>query len=43
MAEAQFYPLRIAEITPETDAAVCIRFDVPADLADRFRFTQGFS
>ena len=41
MAEAQFYPLRIAEITPETDAAVCIRFDVPADLADRFRFTQG--
>ena len=41
MAEPQFYPLRIAEISPETDAAVCLRFDVPADLADRFRFTQG--
>lgn len=41
MADADFYPLRIAEANPETDEAVCIRFDVPEELAERFRFKQG--
>lgn len=41
MAESDFYPLRIAEVTPETDDAVCVRFEVPEELADSFRFRQG--
>jgi len=41
MAETEFYPLRIAEVSPETDAAVCVRFDLPEELADTFRFRQG--
>ncbi|MEX2524312.1 MAG: 1,2-phenylacetyl-CoA epoxidase subunit PaaE [Gammaproteobacteria bacterium] len=40
-ADTGFYPLRVAQVTPETDEAVCIRFHVPDELADRFRFKQG--
>ena len=40
MAE-HFYPLRVAEIVPETDEANSIRFEVPADLAEAFRFKAG--
>lgn len=41
MADADFYSLRIAEVNPETDEAVCVRFDVPEELADKFCFKQG--
>jgi ring-1,2-phenylacetyl-CoA epoxidase subunit PaaE len=40
MAE-HFHALRVAEITPETDEAMSIRFEVPAGLADAFRFKAG--
>jgi ring-1,2-phenylacetyl-CoA epoxidase subunit PaaE len=36
-----FYPLKIAQIVPETADAVSIRFDVPADLEETFRFHAG--
>jgi ring-1,2-phenylacetyl-CoA epoxidase subunit PaaE len=40
MAE-HFYPLRVAEIVPETDEANSIRFEVPGELKDAFRFNAG--
>jgi ring-1,2-phenylacetyl-CoA epoxidase subunit PaaE len=40
MAE-HFHALKVAEIVPETDEAMSIRFDVPYDLADAFRFKAG--
>ena len=40
MAE-HFYPLRVAEIVPETDEANSIRFEVPPELAEAFRFRAG--
>jgi len=40
MAE-HFHALRVAEILPETDDALSIRFDVPPDLAEAFRFKAG--
>jgi ring-1,2-phenylacetyl-CoA epoxidase subunit PaaE len=40
MAE-HFYPLRVAEIVPETEDAYSIRFDVPPQLAEAFRFKAG--
>jgi len=40
MAE-HFHALRVAEIVPETDDALSIRFDVPPELADAFRFKAG--
>ena len=40
MAE-HFHALRVAEIVPETDEAMSIRFDVPPELADAFRFKAG--
>lgn len=41
MADTDFHSLRIADVTPETDEAVCIRFEVPEELSDTFRFLQG--
>ena len=38
---ASFHTLRIAEIVPETSDAKSIRFDVPADLTERFAFRPG--
>ncbi|MCL6740706.1 phenylacetate-CoA oxygenase/reductase subunit PaaK [Sphingomonas sp. RB56-2] len=40
MAE-HFYSLRVAEIVPETDEANSIRFEVPPELKDAFRFRAG--
>src|SRR4051812_49102836 len=40
MAE-HFHALRVAEIVPETDEANSIRFEVPADLHERFAFKAG--
>ena len=40
MAE-HFHALRVAEILPETDDALSIRFDVPPELAEAFRFKAG--
>ena len=38
---AHFHALRVAEIVPETAEANSIRFDVPPELADVFRFKAG--
>ena len=40
MAE-HFHALRVAEIVPETSEANSIRFEVPAELRDRFAFRAG--
>ncbi len=40
MAE-HFYPLRVAEIVPETEEAYSIRFEVPEELKSAFRFRAG--
>ncbi len=37
----KFHTLKIAEVRRETPEAVSLRFDVPADLADQYRFVQG--
>ncbi len=37
----QFYPLRVKGLYKDTDHAVVITFDVPAELIDTFAFTQG--
>lgn len=36
-----FHPLRVRDVRPDTDEAVIVSFEVPAELADAFRFTQG--
>jgi ring-1,2-phenylacetyl-CoA epoxidase subunit PaaE len=36
-----FHPLRVKSVRPETDEAIVVSFDVPAELAEQFRFTQG--
>ncbi len=36
-----FHPLTVARIEPDTAEAVVVSFDVPAELRDVFRFTQG--
>lgn len=38
---ARFYPLRVAEIVPETAEAISIRFEVPAELEEQFAFKAG--
>ncbi|HEY0148787.1 MAG TPA: ferredoxin--NADP reductase [Allosphingosinicella sp.] len=38
---ASFFPLRVAEIVQETADARSIRFDLPTELADTFRFRAG--
>lgn len=37
----QFHTLKVADVRRETDDAVAITFDVPENLKDSFRFTQG--
>ncbi len=39
--KAVFHRLQVGEITPLTDDAVCIAFDVPAELAEDYDFVQG--
>ncbi len=36
-----FHSLRVADVREETDDAVSITFDVPADLADEYRYLPG--
>jgi ring-1,2-phenylacetyl-CoA epoxidase subunit PaaE len=36
-----FHSLRVKSITPDTDEAVIVSFDVPAALRNEFQFTQG--
>ena len=38
---AHFYPLRVAEIVPETPEANSIRFEIPAELREMFAFRPG--
>ena len=38
---AHFYPLRVAQIVPETAEANSIRFEVPAELRNTFAFKAG--
>lgn len=38
---SKFHSLTVKDVRPETREAVSISFDVPAELADTFRFTQG--
>lgn len=37
----EFHPLRIAEVTHETDDAVAVTFEVPPELAGAFRYLPG--
>ncbi|WP_241495870.1 FAD-binding oxidoreductase, partial [Paraburkholderia monticola] len=41
MATPQFHPLRIREVRPETADAVSVAFEVPPELREHYRFTQG--
>ena len=36
-----FHPLRVKSVRPETDEAIVVSFDVPDELQEQFRFTQG--
>ncbi|MGH3367235.1 MAG: 1,2-phenylacetyl-CoA epoxidase subunit PaaE [Nocardioidaceae bacterium] len=38
---AVFHELRVSEVEPLTEDSVAITFEVPAELADDYRFTQG--
>ena len=38
---AHFYPLKVAEIVPETAEANSIRFEIPTELRDAFAFKAG--
>jgi ring-1,2-phenylacetyl-CoA epoxidase subunit PaaE len=40
-ATTKFYPLRVRDLRRETPDTVSIAFEVPAELQDLFRFTQG--
>ncbi len=41
MPNNQFYPLTIADISPETDKAKCVGFSLPAELKEAFAFAPG--
>jgi ring-1,2-phenylacetyl-CoA epoxidase subunit PaaE len=41
MSGLRFHPLRVREVRSDTDDAVVVSFDVPADLQGTFRFTPG--
>jgi ring-1,2-phenylacetyl-CoA epoxidase subunit PaaE len=41
MATPEFHPLRIREVRPETVDAVSVAFEVPPELREAYRFTQG--
>jgi len=41
MAQVVFHPLRVTEVTPLTDDAVAVTFDVPPELADTFSYVPG--
>ena len=37
----RFHPLKVAEVRRETADAVSLRFEVPAELTEDYRFVQG--
>lgn len=41
MAEAHFHKVTIDRVTPETEHAVRLRFGIPGELQEQFKFTQG--
>ncbi|MEX3955914.1 1,2-phenylacetyl-CoA epoxidase subunit PaaE [Trinickia sp. EG282A] len=41
MATPQFHALRIRDVRPETADSVTVSFEVPTDLREQYRFTQG--
>jgi len=41
MVDTHFHPLKVRAVRPETDEAMVVSFDIPPELADDFRFTQG--
>ncbi|MGH8946863.1 MAG: 1,2-phenylacetyl-CoA epoxidase subunit PaaE [Acidimicrobiia bacterium] len=41
MSQVVFHPLRVTEVTPLTDEAVAVTFDVPPELADTYRYLPG--
>ena len=41
MTDAQFYPLTVADVAPETDSAIKVSFAVSDALHDTFRYIQG--
>lgn len=41
MSNTNFYSLKIADVQPETDTAICVTLAVPAEHADKFKFIQG--
>jgi len=41
VSDLAFYPLRVTEVSRLTDDAVAVTFDVPHELADRFRHIPG--
>jgi ring-1,2-phenylacetyl-CoA epoxidase subunit PaaE len=41
MTTPLFHPLRVKKITPDTQEAVVVTFEVPTDLREVFGFTQG--
>lgn len=41
MTTPVFHPLRVVEVSPETDDAVSVTFDVPEELADAYRYLPG--
>jgi ring-1,2-phenylacetyl-CoA epoxidase subunit PaaE len=38
---SEFYQLTVAQVSPETDSAVCVNFDVPPTLESDFKFKHG--
>jgi len=38
---SQFHPLRVKNLQKDTESAVVVEFDVPAELTEAFAFTQG--
>lgn len=41
MSDTNFYTLKIADVQPETETAICVSFDVPEELKEKFKFIQG--
>ena len=41
MSSLKFYPLQVKDVRPETADCVSVSLEVPADLADKFRFAPG--
>lgn len=41
MNTAAYHTLKVSEVSPETDQAICVGFDVPETLRDIYRFKPG--